>query len=207
MGYRDAIQNGHSYTTVTVIVSARTLFTEGKMWIVATDVRTGQRFAFPALNCMISYDVENYRNNLENNRQLKRITGPLAIESTVLKIKTMLAEQCADADDLEEKLDFIDHHERPQIEEAFKYQSMSVEKLLKRSSSVQAVIFFDRREWPVRGIRMVTSWDDVAAATSVAAEKPEEPEIPPIDGVEGHEEHEIRPDPCEDFDDDEDRFI
>jgi hypothetical protein len=156
------------------------------MWIVADDVRSGQRMAFPLFSSIVSFDIERYRDKLQNSARLTRYKCANAIDNTICQIKEQLLGNAEDmdCDEIEEQLRHIEAHERPKIEQALGQQADMMERQLARVATVEAVILFNEKEFPVRSIRLVTSYDDLEPETT-RTPKVDTKNLPPIDPEEG----------------------
>ncbi len=136
------------------------------MWIVAEDVRDGQRMAFPQFAAAVSFDIQQWVRDLHDKlRRLRQERDAVLarVRAEMLdRLKLISAEEEAD-------VRANDELQLERVEAQFNERIEQAEKRLKVEEQVEALIYFDGKEWPVRAVAHKTSWDDVRAWTGRTA--------------------------------------
>lgn len=139
------------------------------MWILCTDVRDGQRLAFPQLTAAVSYDVDKYKAHMQEELDKAEKLKPLVEARAKAEIGMHTIQNS-------QQLKFSNEIERREIAEGMlegvrsqiESQLSEAKQRIKLERNVEAVIWFNNQQWPVRSVRVVTSWDDVRDYTSGA---------------------------------------
>jgi hypothetical protein len=140
------------------------------MWILAIDVRDGQRLAFPQLTTAISFDVAKHKSWLEAETKRLEFTkdAALAKHRAEIVLGTVTGrENSIERREYEERIEAIMASAMDQADEQFK----AFKRRAAKESSLEALLYFNGAAYPVRAVRLVTSWDDVAHFTGREPER------------------------------------
>lgn len=151
------------------------------MWILATDVRDDRRMAFPQFNTAVSYDVKEFKEEIDRRvQQASNKIGPTIrqVESEVeLKLLSSMPEHLEGMPyEAKEKVDEVVSAVRAMLND----QLESISQDARRMNTVEAQLYFQGEIYPVRAVRIVTSWSDVSSYTG-REEHVDTTNIPSID--------------------------
>lgn len=135
------------------------------MWILAVDVRDGQRIAFPQWMSGVSMDVKSYQEDVQFRMEKLRRTRPLAVEDAITTMHMSALDRVGPKES-DEMFTFIADQVKSQREalDSESYRQLEMKsRLLKAEMAAEAIIYFNGSTWPVRDISQTTSWDHMTA--------------------------------------------
>lgn len=136
------------------------------MWILCTDVRDGRRMAFPQLTAAVSYDVRKHVDGLQTQLTRAKALRPFMRDRFRAEAAMMAFHQEGDQFHSElERTEFINAVTQSSSTR-FDVGLRDMARRVKGGSAVEAIIWFNDEEWPVRAVKTTSSWDDVRDYTS-----------------------------------------
>ena len=157
------------------------------MWILAIDVRDGQRIAFPQWMSGVSFDVKSHGEKARKTLQRLEAQRPLLVERALLSLQLDIQEHVSQGDlpdyNFDEVKSLAEMHREP-IDLDTKRQLADKIRLLKKEMAAEAIIFFNGQSWPVRSLSATTSWDHMTAWTGKTEEiSTSDDDMPNFDNV------------------------
>lgn len=133
------------------------------MWILAEDVRDGQRLAFPQFAAAVTMDVAGWVKSLREKLRVLQKQRDAVIARVRAEMLARMSEVSAQD---EEDVLASDELQLQQLRERFDDEIQAAESRLKVEEQVEALVYFDNKEWPVRSVTHASSWDFVRGWTS-----------------------------------------
>lgn len=162
------------------------------MWILATDVRDGQRLAFPQFSTVVSFDVQSYRERIEEQmREQERKSEDITY---FLRASQRLQQHLHQID--EEVSNFERHEQQEQtdeqVEQKVQAELRRLRSIASKLATVEALLYFGSgshsRPWVVRSVMYTTSWDSVMSYTRSGVDTGAPDELPDLDNLTDRDE-------------------
>ena len=155
------------------------------MWILCTDVRDGQRIAFPEQQAAISFDPSSFQESIRSRaRKSSRVQQPLIDRIRAEMQLQGLPDNDRDARDfleqLEAHMEGISTHVQGELRELL--------DKAKKAETTEAIVWFGTHVFPVRGVRTTDKWEEVQDYTSYAEYVPRPSAAELGEWVRGHTE-------------------